>query len=51
VTPNKAISIPRLELMAAVMGVLLVDTINAILNVAADQRLFWSDSMDVIHWV
>jgi len=51
VTPIKAISIPRLELMAAVMGVRLADTITAILNVPADQRLFWSDSMDVIHWV
>ncbi|KAK3704312.1 hypothetical protein QZH41_007496 [Actinostola sp. cb2023] len=51
VTPIKAISIPRLELMAAVMGVRLADTITAILNVPADQRLFWSDSMDVFHWV
>ena len=51
VAPIKSVSIPRLELMAAVLGVWLVETISEKLKIPLSERALWTDSMDVIDWV
>ena len=51
VAPLKATSIPRLELMAAVVGVNLVERAGKLLNIPVSKWLLWSDSMDVLHWI
>ena len=51
VSPIRAISIPRLELMAATMGVRLAETVSRILGIPLEQHTLWTDSMDVIYWV
>jgi len=50
--PLKAMSTPRLELMAAILGLNLTLAIIAALNgiPIADEH-FWSDSMDVLYWI
>ena len=50
VTPIKSVSIPRLELMAAVIGVRLAETVSEKLEIPLSQHTLWSDSMDVIYW-
>jgi hypothetical protein len=49
VTLLKAISIPRLELMAAVLGLRIVIRVQELLGYRTMH--FWTDSMDVIHWI
>lgn len=44
-------SIPRLELMAAVLGLRLAESIGDVLNIPKSQWLCWSDSMDVLYWI
>ena len=51
VTPLKVISIPRLELMAAILGYRLTEKITKLLDVSMSTVTFWTDSMDVVHWV
>ena len=52
VAPNKKlITIPRLELMAAVAGVDLATTIKAELNITFTETRFWTDSTTVLHWI
>ncbi|XP_055632729.1 uncharacterized protein LOC129773178 [Toxorhynchites rutilus septentrionalis] len=51
VAPLKFVSVPRLELQAAVIGVRLADRITKSLSVKAHQRFFWSDSRDVLCWI
>ena len=47
----KAISIPRLELMGALIGVLLTKQISAALEIPMKDATFWVDSMNVFHWI
>ena len=49
VAPLQAISIPRLELMAAVAGLILVETVGEVLGIDKSKWVFWSDSMDVLY--
>ena len=49
VTPLKAISIPRLELLAAVLGLRLAVRTSQLLQLK--DLNYWTDSMDVIHWI
>ena len=51
VTPIKSVSIPRLELMAAVLGVRLAETVSEKLEIPLGQHTLWTDSMDVIYWI
>ena len=51
VAPLAATSIPRLELMAAVLGLRMARSISRVLNASLDQATFWSDSMNVLWWI
>ncbi|XP_058457587.1 uncharacterized protein LOC131434654 [Malaya genurostris] len=51
VAPNKLISIPRLELQAAVIGSRLAQTITASHRIKINQRFFWTDARDVLCWL
>ena len=51
VAPLKAISIPRLELTAAVLGLRLTEEVSKTLKVSTCDVTFWSDSMNVLWWV
>lgn len=51
VAPLRAVSIPRLELMGAVLGYRLARKLCILLNYDLNEVTFWTDSMDVVHWV
>ena len=51
VTAIKSISIPRLELMTAVLGVKLAETVSETLEISLSQHTLWTDSVDVIYWI
>ncbi len=47
-----AVSIPRMELMTAVLGLRLVNAVIFVtLNMTAKDCIFWSDCMDVLYWI
>lgn len=49
--PIKTVSIPRLELSAAVLATKLYQLITNELDVKIDERYFWTDSMIVIGYI
>lgn len=51
VAPLAATSIPRLELMAAILGLRLTESISKVYSWALGQAGFWSDSMNVLWWI
>ena len=51
VAPTTATSIPRLELMGAVIGVRLTSRIAKVLDVSMNDCVFWSGSVNVLWWV
>lgn len=51
VAPLNYISIPRLELQAAVLGVRLAKIIEKAHRIPIHRRFFWSDSKDVLCWL
>lgn len=51
VAGNKPITVPRLELQAAVLAARLADTITKEHKMTAERRIFWSDSTTVLHWI
>ncbi|XP_065178250.1 uncharacterized protein LOC135808925 [Sycon ciliatum] len=51
VSPTTATSIPRLELMAAVLGVEMANEVAKVLQINPQNIIYWTDSMDVIWWI
>ncbi|XP_062714125.1 uncharacterized protein LOC134290910 [Aedes albopictus] len=51
VAPLKFVSIPRLELQAAVVGARLAHTIEDALSVKISKKYYWTDSRDVLCWL
>lgn len=51
VAPLKPVSIPRLELMAAILGLRLAKFAAAELSVQLISRTFWTDSRNVLCWI
>ncbi|XP_070067190.1 uncharacterized protein [Drosophila virilis] len=51
VAPLKPVSIPRMELMAAVLGLRLAKCIQKEMSVRIHTRTFWTDSKDVLYWI
>ena len=51
VAPLSATSIPRLELMGAVIAIRLATSVAKALEIAMDSVVFWSDSMNVLWWI
>ena len=51
VAPLTPVTIPRLELMAAVLGLRLTQSIVKVLELNLREALFYSDSMDVLYWI
>ncbi|XP_070854695.1 uncharacterized protein [Drosophila suzukii] len=51
VAPLKPLSIPRIELQAAVMGSRLANKIINVRNLRVDDLTFWSDSRTVLQWL
>ncbi len=51
VAPLEEISIPRLELMAAILGLRLAESTCQVLDISLHDAVFWSDSMNVLWWI
>ncbi len=51
VAPLKAISIPRLELLAAELVIDLTKLTTMVFNLPKDQYWYWSDSTNVLSWL
>ena len=51
VAPLAATSIPRLELMAAILGLRLTESVSRVYSGGLAQAVFWSDSMNVLWWI
>ncbi|GIY14955.1 uncharacterized protein CEXT_440791 [Caerostris extrusa] len=50
-TPMKAITIPRLELMAATIGARLFSSVKQALKLPNIKAYFWTDSSTVLMWI
>ena len=44
-------SIPRLELSTAVMGLRLAQSVSKVLQMAIGHTIFWSDSTNILWWI
>ena len=51
VAPLKSVTVPRLELQAALLGARLAKTIIENHNITPCRRVFWCDSTTVLHWI
>ena len=49
--PTKQVSIPRLELTAAVIGARLMKFVKQHLPVTPTAEFFWTDSLVTLHWI
>ncbi|CAH2218177.1 jg24405 [Pararge aegeria aegeria] len=51
VTPLKPVSIPRLELQAALLGSRLADSLTRELDLKINKKTYWTDSSIVLSWI
>ncbi|XP_055633606.1 uncharacterized protein LOC129773953 [Toxorhynchites rutilus septentrionalis] len=51
VAPLKALSIPRLELQAVLIGCMLMKTLCSSHSLQIKRRIFWTDSTTVLSWI
>ena len=51
VAPVEAVSVPRLELLAAVLGAKMATVATTALKISMDQVTLWADSMNVLYWI
>ncbi|XP_053698696.1 uncharacterized protein LOC128745645 [Sabethes cyaneus] len=51
VAPLKQLSIPRMELQAAVIGARLINTVEANHGLKVKKRVLWTDSRNVLSWI
>lgn len=51
VAPIKPMSVPRLELQAAVLGTRLAKDVERSQRFTIQQQIFWSDSQTVLAWI
>ncbi|XP_045187492.2 uncharacterized protein LOC123545211 [Mercenaria mercenaria] len=51
VAPLKSISIPRLELLAAILGLQLTQAICNVLDMPVENVVFWSESINVLYLI
>ncbi|CAC5412906.1 unnamed protein product [Mytilus coruscus] len=49
--PIKKISIPRLELLAVIIGIRCLAFIESHLKITVQKKTLWTDSQCVIHWI
>ncbi|XP_037042681.1 uncharacterized protein LOC119079015 [Bradysia coprophila] len=51
VAPTKQLTVPRLELQAAVIGTRLAENVKKSQTFAIDKHVFWTDSQTVMAWI
>ena len=51
VAPLAATSVPRLDLIVAILGLRLTESVSRVYSSTLDQAVFWSDSMNVLWWI
>ncbi|KFD63100.1 hypothetical protein M514_24687, partial [Trichuris suis] len=51
IAPRRPLTIPRLELQAAVMAVRLVDTMKQEMGLPVDRAVYWTASTTVLYWL
>lgn len=51
VSPVKPLTVPRLELQAALLGTRIAKSVEEEIEIKLDQRFFWSDSTTVLQWI
>ena len=51
VAPVKPMTVPRLELQAALLAVRMAKVIEAEMDIVVVERTFWSDSTTVLQWI
>lgn len=49
--PKKKISMPRLELLAVLIGVRSINFVENQLKLAISEKILWTDSQCVLHWI
>ena len=51
VAPLTPMTVPKLELMGAVLGLRLAQSVIVVLSITMQDVLFYSDSVDVLWWI
>ena len=51
VAPSKVTSVPRLELMAAVLGLRLTRKVSELFEIPFENCTLWTDSKEGIFWI